>query len=61
LDLSRRIKIGRCRSDGRRRESAGGEIGGGAIAGLVRTSPEFVDTMIPAINGHGKATRRERG
>ena len=46
--------------DGRERESAGGDIGGGAIAGLVRTSPEFVDTTIPAINGHGKTTGRER-
>ena len=43
------------------RESVVGEIGGGAPAGLVRTSPEFVDTMILAINGHGKTTGRERG
>ena len=46
--------------DERERESAGGEIGGGAIARLVHTSSEFVDTTIPAINGHRKTTGRER-
>ena len=47
--------------DGRERESADGEIGGGANARLIQTSSEFVDTTILAINEHGKTTRRERG
>ena len=47
--------------DEKGRESAGGEVGGGAIAELVRSLPEFVDTMISAINGHKKTTGRERG
>ena len=62
LDLSRRIEIGRCRSDGRGRETAGvpdGEPGGGAMAGELRTSPAFLEKGLRAMAKQTESTGME--